>query len=84
MITLILKIHLFLLVHFGWTGQGGYESRISPNQHKEGLELYDYLFEIGKDLNIKPGYPNLIDSLENGLLSFGNCMDFNDSPLHVV
>ena len=72
----------FLVGSLGWTGQPGYEVWISDNQHKEGLNLYDYLFEIGKDLNIKPGYPNLIDSLENGLLSFGNCMDSNDSPLH--
>ena len=72
----------FLVGSLGWTGQGGYEVWISPDQHKEGLSLYDYLFEIGNDLNIKPGYPNLIDSLENGLLSFGNCMDSNDSPLH--
>ena len=72
----------FLVGNLGWTGQGGYEVWISPEQHKEGLDLYDNLFLIGKDLNIKPGYPNLIDSLESGLLSFGNCMDSNDSPLH--
>ena len=38
----------FLVGNLGWTGQGGYEVWISPEQHKEGLDLYDNLFVIGK------------------------------------
>ena len=71
----------FLVGRLGWTKMTGNEVWISPDQHKEGLELYDYLFEIGKDLNIKPGYPNLIERIEGGLLSYGNDMDIFDSPL---
>jgi len=73
----------FLVGRLGWTKMTGNEVWISPDQHKEGLELYDYLFEIGKDLNIKPGYPNLIERIEGGLLSYGNDMDIFDSPLEV-
>ncbi len=71
----------FLVGRLGWTKMTGNEIWIAPHQHKEGLELYDYLFDIGKDLNIKPGYPNLIERIEGGLLSFGNDMDSFDSPL---
>ena len=73
----------FLVGRLGWTKMTGNEIWISPDQHKEGLELYDHLFEIGKDLNIKPGYPNLIERIEGGLLSYGNDMDAFDSPLEV-
>ena len=45
------------------------------------LELYDYLFDIGKEFNIKPGCPNLIERIESALLSYGNDMDINDNPL---
>ncbi len=45
-----------------------------------GLELYDHLFEIGKEFNIKPGCPNLIERIESGLLSYGNDMDNGDNP----
>tara|TARA_Y100001980_G_C14538110_1_gene315221 strand:+ start:771 stop:1901 length:1131 start_codon:yes stop_codon:yes gene_type:complete len=72
----------FLVGHLGWTKQKqGREIWVSPDQHKEGLDLYDHFFDIGKDLNIKPGYPNLIERIEGGLLSMGNDMDSFDTPL---
>ena len=37
--------------------QGGYEIYVENTQ--SGLELYDYLFKIGKDFNVKPGCPHL-------------------------
>ncbi len=72
----------FLIGHLGWTKQKqGREIWISPDQHIEGLNLYNHFFDIGKDLNIRPGYPNLIERIEGGLLSYGNDMDSFDSPL---
>ena len=49
-----------------------------PNQDRD---LYDYLFEVGKEFNVKPGCPNLIERIESGLLSYGNDFDNNDNPL---
>ena len=47
---------------------------------QSGLDLYDHLFEIGKEFNVKPGCPNLIERIESGLLSYGNDFDNNDNP----
>ena len=67
-----------LIAQSGWSKQGGYE--IYVENTKSGLELYDYLFEIGKEFNVKPGCPNLIERIESTLLSYGNDMDINDNP----
>jgi dimethylsulfoniopropionate demethylase len=68
-----------LIAQSGWSKQGGYE--IYVENTNSGLELYDYLFEIGKEFNVKPGCPNLIERIESALLSYGNDMDNNDNPL---
>ena len=67
-----------LIAQSGWSKQGGYEIYVENTQ--SGLKLYDYLFEIGKEFNIKPGCPNLIERIESGLLSYGNDFDNNDNP----
>tara|TARA_B100000073_G_scaffold135254_1_gene110887 strand:- start:171 stop:1307 length:1137 start_codon:yes stop_codon:yes gene_type:complete len=68
-----------LIARSGWSKQGGYEIYVENTQ--SGLELYDYLFEIGKDLNVKPGCPHLIERIESALLSYGNDFDNSDNPL---
>ena len=68
-----------LIARSGWSKQGGYE--IYVENTKSGLELYDHLFEFGKEFNVKPGYPNLIERIESALLSCGNDFDNNDNPL---
>ena len=67
-----------LIAQSGWSKQGGYE--IYVENTVSGLKLYDHLFEIGKEFNIKPGCPNLIERIESGLLSQGNDMDIGDNP----
>ena len=67
-----------LIARSGWSKQGGYEVYVEHND--SGLKLYDHLFEIGKEFNIKPGCPNLIERIESGLLSYGNDMDNGDNP----
>ncbi len=68
-----------LIARSGWSKQGGYEIYV---EHTEsGLELYDHLFEIGKEFNVKPGCPHLIERIESALLSYGNDFDLNDNPL---
>jgi len=68
-----------LIARSGWSKQGGYE--IYVENTKSGLALYDKLFEVGKEFNVKPGCPNLIERIESALLSYGNDMDNNDNPL---
>ena len=68
-----------LIERSGWSKQGGYE--IYVEHTKSGLALYDKLFEVGKEFNVKPGCPNLIERIESALLSYGNDMDNNDNPL---
>ncbi len=67
-----------LIAQSGWSKQGGYEVYVQNTQ--VGLRLYDHLFEIGKEFNVKPGCPNLIERIESGLLSHGNDMDNGDNP----
>ena len=68
-----------LIARSGWSKQGGYE--IYVENTKSGLALYDKLFEVGKEFNVKPGCPNLIERIESALLSYGNDIDNNDNPL---
>ena len=49
--------------------------------YKRQLELYDKLFELGKEFDVKSGCPNLIERIESALLSYGNDIDNNDNPL---
>ena len=67
-----------LIARSGWSKQGGFE--IYVENTNSGLKLYDHLFEIGKEFNVRPGCPNLIDRIEGGLLSYGNDFDNNDNP----
>ena len=48
-----------LIAQSGWSKQGGYE--IYVENRKAGLNLYDELFSAGKEFNVKPGCPNLIE-----------------------
>ena len=69
----------YLISRSGYSKQGGYEIHIENSN--SGLDLYDYFFKIGKEFNLKPGAPNLIERIEGGLLSYGNDMDIGDNPL---
>ena len=68
-----------LIARSGWSKQGGYEVYVEDTL--SGLDLYDHLFEIGKEFNVKPGCPHLIERIESALLSYGNDIDLNDNPL---
>ena len=67
-----------LIARSGWSKQGGFE--IYVENTNSGLKLYDHLFEIGKEFNVRPGCPNLIERIGSGLLSYGNDFDNNDNP----
>ena len=72
------KGNKFLIAKSGWSKQSGYE--IYVENRKAGLNLYDELFSAGKEFNVKPGCPNLIERIESGLLSCGNDFDNGDNP----
>ena len=67
-----------LIARSGWSKQGGFE--IYVENTSSGQDLYDYFFEIGKEFNVKPGCPNLMERIESGLLSYGNDFDNDDNP----
>jgi dimethylsulfoniopropionate demethylase len=68
----------FLVARSGWSKQGGFE--IYVNDAELGGQLWDELFAKGKDLNVGPGCPNLIERVESGLLSFGGDMGYDTTP----
>lgn len=63
----------------GWSKQGGFE--IYVNDAQLAGPLWDELFAKGEDLNVGPGCPNLIERVESGLLSLGNDMGYETTPL---
>ncbi len=67
-----------LIAKSGWSKQGGYEIYVENTE--SGLNLYDKLFEVGEEFNVKPGCPNLIERIESALLSYGNDMNNDDNP----
>lgn len=73
--------HDFLVARSGWSKQGGFE--VYVDDAELGAALFDELMEQGEDLDVRAGCPNLIERVENSLLSFGNDMDSKDSPLEV-
>ena len=72
------KENKFFVARSGWSKQGGFE--IYTENRNTGLNLYDELFSAGKEFNVKPGCPNLIERIESGLLSCGNDFDNGDTP----
>ncbi len=62
----------------GWSKQGGFE--IYLNDFGLGEKIWDDFFEKGKDLNVGPGCPNLIERIESGLLSFGADITYKNTP----
>ncbi len=70
--------HSLYVARSGWSKQGGFE--IYLDRPELGEALWDKLFELGKDLNVGPGCPNLIERHEAGLLSFGNDIDHRNNP----
>ena len=68
----------YFIARAGWSKQSGFEIYVEDNI--AGQDLYDYLFEHGKEFNVKAGCPNLIERIESALLSYGNDFDNRDNP----
>lgn len=71
--------HPMLVARTGWSKQGGFE--IYVDRTDLAGPLWDALDEAGRDLEVRPGCPNLIERIEGGLISYGGDATVDDSPL---
>lgn len=62
----------------GWSKQGGFEIYVDGADY--GMPLWNALFALGQDLNVRAGCPNNIERIESGLLSYGSDMRQENSP----
>ena len=67
-----------VIARSGYSKQGGYEIYLEGSDM--GMPLWDRLFELGADLEVRAGCPNLIERIEGGLLSYGNDMTDDNTP----
>lgn len=65
----------------GYSKQGGFEIYVEGGDL--GEPLWDALFAAGEDLEVRAGCPNLCERVEGGLLSYGNDMTRENSPLEI-
>ena len=62
----------------GYSKQSGYE--ILLTNPKNAVLLWDLIMDKGKEFDIRVGCPNMIERVENDLLSYGNEMTNKDTP----
>ncbi len=62
----------------GFSKQSGYE--ILLTNPINGILLWDLIMEKGREFNVRVGCPNMIERVENDLLSYGNEMTNKDTP----
>ena len=67
-----------MVARSGYSKQGGFE--IYLNDAALGEPLWDELFRLGEELNVKAGAPNLIERIESGLISYGNEITDANNP----
>lgn len=71
--------HPLVVARTGYSKQGGFEIYVEGSHL--GEPLWDALMEAGADLQVRAGCPNLIERIEGGLLSYGNDMTRENTPL---
>ena len=69
----------YLVARSGWSKQGGFEIYLDGSEN--GEKVWDILFEAGEKYNVRAGCPNGIERIEGGLLSQGNDMTEENSPI---
>ena len=62
----------------GFSKQSGYEILLTNPDN--GISLWDFIVEKGKEFNIRVGCPNMIERVESNLLSYGNEMTYKNTP----
>lgn len=69
----------WLIARTGWSKQDGFEIYVEGSEN--GPPIWEELFRKGNTLSPRAGCPNLIERIEGGLLSYGNDMTCEDTPL---
>jgi len=67
-----------MVARSGYSKQGGFEIYLNDADLAE--PLWDELFKMGRDLNVKAGCPNLIERIESGFISYGNDITDEHNP----
>jgi dimethylsulfoniopropionate demethylase len=75
------KGRMMNIARSGWSKQGGFE--IYLDDSTLGEDLWDAIWAKGEPYNLRAGCPNLIERIESGLLSYGNDMNREDTPLEI-
>lgn len=70
-----------VIANSGWSKQGGFEIYLRDRQY--GEKLWDMIMEVGAPFDIGPGYPNPMERIESGLLSYGSDTDSETNPYEV-
>ncbi len=70
-----------LIARSGYSQQDGFE--IYLNGGRLGATLWDAVWQAGQPYDIEPGYPNLIERIEGGLLSYGNEITREHNPFEM-
>ncbi len=65
----------------GYSKQGGFELYLRDSSR--GTDLWNIVREAGHPWNIGPGYPNPMERIESGLLSYGGDTDDQTNPFEV-
>ena len=68
-----------VIARSGYSSQDGFEIYLEDG--RLGPALWDTLWQAGREFNLRPGCPNLIDRIEAGLRSYGNDMTRDHNPL---
>ncbi|MGC6536137.1 MAG: dimethylsulfoniopropionate demethylase [Candidatus Puniceispirillaceae bacterium] len=72
---------MMAIARSGWSKQGGFEIYLPDS--KLGIDLWDAIAKHGEEFNLRAGCPNLIERIEGGLLSYGNDMTRENTPLEI-
>ena len=68
-----------IIARTGYSRNGGFEIYLS--RPELGNNLWKTIWKAGEAHSIRPGSPNIIDRVEAGLLSYGNEMTVENTPL---
>ena len=69
----------FVVSRTGWSKQSGFEIYVEGADY--AMPLFNRLLELGRDLNVRVGCPNMIERIEGGLLSYGLDMRQDTTPI---
>ena len=75
-----------IIARSGYSKQDGFEIYFKCfedyfDKNEMGEKIWDIIWKAGKEFNIAPGCPNLIDRIEAGLMSYGNDFTKENNPI---